>query len=119
MKKMIALLLTAVCLVSLAACGAEEKEVPPQMEAMIVDTDPDNRSITVEDLPGAERIFGRKTLVDCEDAPVYHEGDTGAEISFLDLETGDRIRLTLGDKARKDLGKGKTEISALQVEILR
>ena len=117
MKKLIVLLLAAVCVISLAGCGSQEKEVAPQMEALIVDTDPDNRIITVADA-GEQRIFGKDTLVDCEEAPVYREGDTVSEISFLDLEPGDRIRITFDEKAQKALSKGKKEVSAQQVEIL-
>ena len=117
MKKMAVLLLAAVCVMALAGCGSQGKDVAPQLDALILDTDPENRIITVEDVP-EQRVFGRSTRVDCGEAPVYHEGDTVSEISFLDLEPGDRIRITFNEKAQKALSKGKREVSALQVEIL-
>ena len=117
MKKSMILILAALTVLMLAACGGEAKEVSQTPEAVILDISPESRSILVEDVEN-ERIFSGGTWVDCEEAPVYREGDSASEISFLDLEPGDRIRLSLSEKARKALGKGETEISALQVEIL-
>ena len=116
MKKITALLLVLVLALSLGACGKEEKAVDARMKAVIVDVDPDTRSLTVRDL-GNEGIFGEKTTIDCEEAPVRPMGSLNEELSFLDLEPGDVVTLSFSEEAREALKKGEPVIEAIQVEV--
>ena len=117
MKKITAAALALLLLLSLAACGREQKQVGFEHYAIIIDVDPDNRTLLVRD-PGDEKIFGKKTTIDCTEAPVRPRGSDSQELSFLDLEPGDRILLTFGDEGRKTLSKGKPMAKAATIRLV-
>ena len=117
MKKSIAFLLAALLILGLAACGQEEAApIDTKLTAVIMDVDPDNRSLKVRD-PGSGEIFGDYTMIDCREAPVRPAGSLNEEISFLDLQPGDRVQLSFSEKAREALQNGERTVPALQIEV--
>ena len=117
MKKILAALLAAVLVLGMTACGSEqEKPIGQQIYGVIVDTNPEDRTLTVRD-EGEERIFGDSTTIDCEEAPVRPAGSDAAELSFLDLVPGDKVLLSFSEDARKDLQKGKKTVKVIKIEV--
>ena len=127
MKKITALLLALILTLALGACGSdpihqEEKisrEVGPESFAVLVEVDPNTRSFTIRDA-GQEEVWGDGLVtIDCLEAPVYEEDNVAEEFSFLDLEPGDKVKLFLGEKARKALQKGETTAIADKVLLMK
>lgn len=117
MKKIFAALLAAVLILGMTACGSEQsKPIGDQLYAVIIDTDPENRTMLVKD-PGDEGIFGEARWIDCEEAPVRPMGSDAAELSFLDLTPSDKVLLSLSEDAREDLREGKDMIKVIKIEV--
>ena len=116
MKKITAAALALVLLLTLAACGREQKQVGPENYAILIEVDPENRTLLVRD-PGDEKVFGKKTTIDCTEAPVRPMGTDAQELSFLDLEPGDRVLLTFGEEGIKSLSRGESTAKALTVQV--
>ena len=114
MKKAIALVLLLTLTLSLGACGKPEKEVPEKIPALLVEVDPENRYLSCE--PAQEGVFRSGLTIDCSEAPVYQQNQT-EEMSFLDLEPGDRVVLTFDEAGRKDIGKNEDPVRAVRVDV--
>ena len=120
MKKIIAIFCTCICVLSLVACGSQQKEDTLRLgiHVIITEIDTTNKTITVKDGDN-EDILGKKCIIDCSKVPIMYcddETDETKSIDFEDLQVNDEILLGIRDS---EIEKAKSEddsVSRIKVE---
>lgn len=120
MKKIIAIFYTCICVLSLVACGNQQKEDALRLgiHVIITEIDTTNKTITVKDGDN-EDILGKKCIIDCSKIPIMYcddETDETESIDFEDLQVNDEVLLGIRDS---EIEKEKSEddsVSRIKVE---
>ena len=120
MKKAVYLLFLIIVSVFAVCCAHNDQEVLHMgLNASIVDMDTENKTLTVED-SGEKEVFGDNCVIDCTDTYIiYCNYDTGEvnDIDFEDLQTGDKVILSIYESQLSLLEKGAETIKADQVQL--
>ena len=120
MKKAVYLLFLIIVSVFAVSCAHNAQEVLHMgLNATIVDMDTENKTLTVED-SGEKEVFGDNCVIDCTDTYIiYCNYDTGEvnDIDFEDLQTGDKVILSIYESQLSLLEKGAETIKADQVQL--
>lgn len=120
MKKAVYLLFLIIVSVFAVSCAHNDQEVLHMgLNASIVDMDTENKTLTVED-SGEKEVFGENCVIDCTDTYIiYCNYDTGEvnDIDFEDLQTGDKVILSIYESQLSLLEKGAQTIKADQVQL--
>lgn len=120
LKKIIAIFYTCICVLSLVACGNQQKEDALRLgiHVIITEIDTTNKTITVKDGDN-EDILGKKCIIDCSKIPIMYcddETDETESIDFEDLQVNDEVLLGIRDS---EIEKEKSEddsVSRIKVE---
>ena len=119
-EKIIAIFGICICVLSLVACGNQQKEDTLRLgiHVIITEIDTTNKTITVKDGDN-EDILGKKCIIDCSKVPIMYcdyETDETKSIDFEDLQVNDEVLLGIRDS---EIEKGKSEddsVSRIKVE---
>lgn len=127
MKKLIAVVLTLVCVLSLAACKQEENEdiLHLGINAEIVEIDTVNQIVYVVDY-GEDDIFGAKCAIDCkklitdkEIIYVDYETEAVSLIQFSNLVVGDKVTINAYESQLNGISDGIIEVEQIQLATQR
>ena len=114
MKKAVYLLFLIIVSVFAVSCAHNDQEVLHMgLNASIVDMDTENKTLTVED-SGEKEVFGDNCVIDCTDTYIIY---CNYDIDFEDLQTGDKVILSIYESQLSLLEKGAETIKADQVQL--
>ncbi len=97
MKRLVQVVLAAVCLLSLASCGGKEDVLHMGIDAEILAIDSENTILEVRGLDQNSKL-GERCRLDCTDADmiyVNYDNHDLKEIAFADLQVGDQLVLSI------------------------
>ena len=120
MKKIIAIFYACICVLSLIACGNQQKEDTLRLgiHVIVTEIDTTNKTITVKD--GAdEDILGKKCIIDCSKIPIMYcddETDETKSIDFEDLQVNDEVLLGIRDSEIEKAKSEENSVSRIKVE---
>lgn len=119
-KKIIAIFCTCICVLSLVACGNQQKEDTLRLgiHVIITEIDTTNKTITVKDGDN-EDILGKKCTIDCSEVPIMYcnnETDETKSIDFEDLQVNDEVLLGIRDSEIEKAKSEENSVSRIKVE---
>ena len=124
MKKLIALAVTLVCLLALAACDKEDV-LHLGINAEVVEIDTEKQIVYVVDY-GEEKVFGAKCAINCQNLIanqeiIYVDYDTEdvSLIQFADLAVGDKITVNAYKSQLDCIADGIIEVEQIQLATQR
>lgn len=120
LKKIITVFCVCICVLSLAACGNQQKDDTLRLGINVIITkiDTTNKTITVKDGDN-EDVLGKKCIIDCSKIPIMYcnyETNETKSIDFGDLQVNDEVLLGIRDS---EIEKAKSEddsVSRIKVE---
>ena len=127
MKKVFAIFLALICLLSLGGCGKEENAdvLHLGLNAEITEINAADCSITVKDADESQNIFGGKCIVDCSNADILYvdyDGNDSENVKFIEFEelaVGDKVILNIYDSELKDSQDDRIAAESVQLATQR
>lgn len=127
MKKVFAIFLALICLLSLGGCGKEENAdvLHLGLNAEITEINAADCSITVKDIDESQNIFGGKCIIDCSNADILYvdyDGNDSENVKFIEFEelaVGDKVILNIYDSELKDSQDDRIAAESVQLATQR
>ena len=127
MKKVFAIFLALICLLSLGGCGKEENAdvLHLGLNAEITAINTADCSITVKDIDESQNIFGGKCIIDCSNADILYvdyDGNDSENVKFIEFEelaVGDKVILNIYDSELTDSQDDRIAAESVQLATQR